>query len=124
MGNTLGSRIRYLREEHHLSQKGLAEKLNLTNVQLSRYESGDRKPDPEMITNIAGFFNVSTDFLLGLTSSINEYPAIYLGQQDAELLKRIKETPEMEPFIKDVLDNHNYFHKLKDIWKIIKPDNS
>ncbi|MFE4522153.1 helix-turn-helix domain-containing protein [Cytobacillus firmus] len=63
--NILGKRIRYLREKNKLSQKLFAEKIGITNSQLSRYELGERKPDPEMISQIADFFNVSADYLLG-----------------------------------------------------------
>ncbi|MES1046350.1 helix-turn-helix transcriptional regulator [Bacillus sp. Gen3] len=63
----LAKRIKYLREKKEYSQKKVAESLGITNVQLSRYESGDRKPDPELIAQIADFYDVSTDYLHGRT---------------------------------------------------------
>lgn len=65
--SVLGQRIKYIREKLNYSQKRLADALKISNVQLSRYESGDRKPEPEMIANIAEFLGVSTDYLLGIT---------------------------------------------------------
>lgn len=67
----LGKRIKYLREKRGLSQKQLAQFLGITNVQLSRYESGDRKPEPETITQFASFFEVTTDYLLGISDVPN-----------------------------------------------------
>lgn len=67
--SVLGSRIKYLREKKNLSQKRLADSLGITNVQLSRYESGDRKPDPETILQIADYFETTTDYLLGKTNN-------------------------------------------------------
>lgn len=63
--SVLGDRIKHLREQASLSQKRLAESLGISNVQLSRYETGDRKPDPDTIRQIADYFDVSVDYLLG-----------------------------------------------------------
>lgn len=119
MGNMLGSRIRYLREKSHYSQKQMAEKLRITNVQLSRYESGARKPDPEMIVNIADFFDVSTDFLLGRSASVNEFSAAYITPQDVQLLESIREKDGMIDFINDLLEHPDHLNKLQKIWMII-----
>ncbi len=67
--STLGIRIKSLRIECNLSQIQLAKALGISNVQLSRYESGDRKPDPETLLLIANFLDVSTDYLLGRVAS-------------------------------------------------------
>lgn len=70
--SVLGSRIKHLRDKNEISQKKLAHALGITNTQLSRYETSDRKPDPDTLKQIADFFEVSTDYLLGRTSLINE----------------------------------------------------
>ncbi|MET3696993.1 helix-turn-helix protein [Bacillus oleivorans] len=61
---TLGDRIRGLRERDNLTQKALAEKLNIPHQNLSNYERGFRQPDYGTLIKIADFFKVSTDFLL------------------------------------------------------------
>ncbi|CAM5504891.1 helix-turn-helix transcriptional regulator [Bacillus subtilis group] [Bacillus tequilensis] len=61
----LGARIRSLRENINLTQKALAEKLNIPHQNLSNYERGFRQPDYETLKKIADFFEVSTDYLLG-----------------------------------------------------------
>ena len=61
---TLGDRIRGLRERDNLTQKALAEKLNIPHQNLSNYERGFRQPDYGTLIKIADFFHVSTDFLL------------------------------------------------------------
>jgi transcriptional regulator with XRE-family HTH domain len=65
--DVLAQRIKKLRELNNYSQKRVADALGISNVQLSRYESGDRKPEPETIKNIADFYDVSVDYLLGRT---------------------------------------------------------
>lgn len=64
-------RLKNLRLENNLTQKELAEKLNMQNTAISKYELGEREPDIETINNIAEFFNVSTDYLLGRTDIKN-----------------------------------------------------
>lgn len=106
MDNVLGSRIKKLREEHGLSQKRLAEELGISNVQLSRYESGDRKPDPEMIRMIAGYFGVMTDYLLGLHDRVYDPEAIYMTAEDRHLLAKLRRFPELRELLCDLADAH------------------
>ncbi|WML38667.1 helix-turn-helix transcriptional regulator [Neobacillus sp. OS1-2] len=65
----LGKRLKYLREKYNYSQKRVADSIGISNTQLSRYESGDRNPDPELITKFADFYDVTTDYLHGRTDS-------------------------------------------------------
>ncbi|MED1563192.1 transcriptional regulator [Alkalihalobacillus alcalophilus ATCC 27647 = CGMCC 1.3604] len=68
MENTLGMRLKKLRENSPFkSQKEAANFFELTNYQLSRYESGHSKPDPDLITKFADHYGVTTDYLLGRT---------------------------------------------------------
>lgn len=69
--NILGLRIRQLRKEKGLSQLELAGRLNISNTTLSQYESGKRIPGDEIKIKIAGFFNVSIDYLLGCSDVRN-----------------------------------------------------
>lgn len=62
-------RLKYLREKSNYSQKKVAASLGISNVQLSRYESGDRNPDPDTLAHLADYFNVSVDYLLGRTDN-------------------------------------------------------
>ncbi|WP_394547875.1 helix-turn-helix domain-containing protein [Priestia aryabhattai] len=108
----LGKRIRYLREKHQLSQKQLAEKVNLTNAQLSRYELGERKPDPEIIKDIADYFEVSADYLLGRTDRVSDKGAEedFFNPKLGVFFKEIKNAPEERQ------------EQLRKIWEIIKSE--
>jgi transcriptional regulator with XRE-family HTH domain len=64
---TLGERIKYLRELQGLSQKDLSQKTNLTVVQLSRYETNHRKPDPDALGRLVDVLGTSADYLIGIT---------------------------------------------------------
>jgi len=65
----LGDRIKYLREKLNWTQQQLCEKTGLTKVQLSRYETNDRKPDPDALKRIVDALDTSGDYLLGRTDN-------------------------------------------------------
>ena len=64
-------RIRELREDNDLLQKNLAEYLNCSQVAYSRYELGTRDIPTEVLIALSKFYNVSTDYLLGLKDEKN-----------------------------------------------------
>lgn len=61
----VGERIRSLRGELQLTQKELADKLEITRSALSLYETNKREPDYATIKRIADFFGVTVDYLVG-----------------------------------------------------------
>lgn len=63
----VGERLRRLREERGLSRERLTSQLSLGANQIQRYESGQNDPSGEILAKLATFFEVSTDYLLGLT---------------------------------------------------------
>ena len=58
-------RLRKLREQYHLSQKEVAQKINKTPQAYSLYEQGKRSPDVETLIKLSNLFHVSIDYLLG-----------------------------------------------------------
>ena len=59
-------RIRDLREDRDLTQKQMAEMLNLSQSTYSRYESGVLDIPSSVLISLAKFHKVSVDYLLGL----------------------------------------------------------
>lgn len=62
--NHIGTHIKKLRLEHHMTQQTLADQLNVTNKTISKWETGRNLPDIEMIGKMAQIFNVSVDELI------------------------------------------------------------
>ncbi|MFQ7291865.1 MAG: helix-turn-helix domain-containing protein [Monoglobales bacterium] len=62
-------RLRELREEKHINQQKLAIALNVTQAAISKYELGLSEPDISMLKNIADYFHVSVDYLIGFSDS-------------------------------------------------------
>lgn len=61
-----GQRIKELRTENGLTQKQLADALNSTQRNISKYELELLDLSTELIIRICKFFGVSADYLLGL----------------------------------------------------------
>lgn len=66
---TIGQRLAELREQKGLTKEELAERVGVSTSTLSRLEGGQiQKFSDEMLTALVREFNVSSDFLLGLTN--------------------------------------------------------
>lgn len=68
----IGERLKQLRIKNGLKQQELADMFGLSSGTISFYESEQRKPDIDFIVAIAKYFDVSTDYLLGLTNAIDK----------------------------------------------------
>ena len=62
--DSVGKRIKYLREKNSLEAQKLAQDLQVGKSTLSNWENDRRTPDLETLKKIANYFNVSTDYLL------------------------------------------------------------
>lgn len=62
-------RIRDLREDSDLTQKQLAAELNCSQQVYSNYELGQRDIPTDILIKLAEFYNVSTDYILGITDN-------------------------------------------------------
>lgn len=61
---TLGEKIKQLRSEKQLTQKELAQALQVSNQAVSNWEKGKNFPDIQIIVQLAELFDVSLDVLL------------------------------------------------------------
>ena len=64
MNDTIAGRLRSLRMEHEISQRKLAEELELSNSTVARTEKGESIPDTYIVMKYAEHFGVSTDWIL------------------------------------------------------------
>lgn len=69
---TFGQRIRYLRDEKDIPQGQLAKAIGVASSTVSLYETDRRAPSYDILSRIARFFDVSTDYLLGLSPKRGE----------------------------------------------------
>ncbi len=67
-------RFKDIREDKDLLQVDIVEILNITQCQYSLYENVFRSMPIEKLIILANYYNVSTDYLLGLTNERKPYP--------------------------------------------------
>ncbi len=96
----LSENIKRLRRENNLTQETLAEFLGVTFQSVSNWERGESYPDITILPEIAGFFKVSIEELLGVNKA-----------EDEENIKRLLE--EHDNFTDNELIKKSIYH-LKD----------
>lgn len=61
-------RIRELREDHDLTQKQLAAKLNCSQQVYSNYELGQRDIPTDILIKLSAIYKVSADYILEISN--------------------------------------------------------
>ena len=64
--DTFAEKLKYLRKEKNLSLLRLSEQLYVSDAAICKWETGATEPTASNIIKIADFFEVSSDYLLGL----------------------------------------------------------
>ena len=59
--------LKKIRTQNKKQQQEVADYLGINRVSYARYESGERQPDFQTVANLADYFKVSVDYLLGRT---------------------------------------------------------
>ena len=62
----VGKRVKELRQENNLTQQQMADTLGIDRSNYSKYELGKLEISNEMLVKLAKFFDVTTDYILGL----------------------------------------------------------
>nr|DAN00896.1 MAG TPA: Repressor protein CI [Caudoviricetes sp.] len=89
-------RLEGLRISYNLTQKQLADKLGVTKQTVSNWENDNILPSIETLMRICQFFNVSTDYVLGLDNK--KY--IEVSDLSLEVVSHIQQ------IINDIKNNH------------------
>ena len=74
-------RLKEIRNDRDLKQETIAKVLHTSQVQYSRYESGLRLIPVDKLILLANYYNVSIDYLLGLTDIRKPYPKSILNKK-------------------------------------------
>lgn len=67
---TFGERLKRARKRKGLSQMDVYDAIGLSNKSLSRYENGDTAPNPETLKRLIRLYDVSSEYILGLTADM------------------------------------------------------
>ena len=95
MGN-FWSVFKALRMASGLTQQELADKLKISRSTIGMYETGAREPDYDTLEQIADFFNVDIDYLLGRSDKTTIIPesSYYLNDDARDLAQFMLDNPE------------------------------
>ena len=85
-------RLQSLRMEKNISLSELAKELNTTAQSLSLYERAERTANIDLLCKVANYYNVSTDYLMGLSNKKNtdeDYKLDMTLKQAADISERL-----------------------------------
>ena len=97
------NRIKELRTEKGITQADLAKILKISDRAVGYYENGDREPDYSTLLKIATYFDVSIDYLLGVSDIKNTNSDSSLETKDERLVAFYEGYNDLDEADKDVL---------------------
>lgn len=108
-------RLKELREKQNLSQEELADRLGIPRSTITHYENNsNRFPRRGRLDEIANFFGVTTDYLLGRTDK----PTY---DYDDKEFKEFMNDPNLGLWFKELKDSpEEQVDELRKIWEIIR----
>lgn len=105
---TFGERLKRARERKGMTQQQVKNLISVSDKSLSRYETNVSSPDPETITKLIKLYDVSADYILGLSPIMGEstlcdekkfniYSCIYKGLDELsdEYKRKVEEYVQM-----------------------------
>ena len=98
-------RIKELRLSKDMTMEELGNKLGKTKSTISTWEKGARSPKMGELEDIASFFNVSINYLLGLSDTDNKKTFEQTNKKLDELQKRVEKNLQKNP-------NHKEFKEV------------
>ena len=94
---TFGQKIKHLRTKSNLTQKELAEKMNVTFQTISKWESDTNEPDIESIRRLSNIFGCSIEYLFSQEIEEEKKEEPITEEKVAEEKEDVKEDPVIEP---------------------------
>lgn len=89
--NSFGQRVKKLRQDSGLTQLQLAEKLYISESYIALIESNKRNPSMDIVTKMADYFHVTSDYLVKGTAfdykdkSVKEWSEMIKGRSNKEI---------------------------------------
>lgn len=93
-------RLVEIRKKQNVTQKHLAEILEIGTTRLNYWEKGKREPDIDMIKKISKFLNVDANYLLGIDNSVD---CVTLTPHEKEVITAYRGQPDMQTAVDKLL---------------------
>jgi len=78
-----GKRLKQAREKIGLTQESLAEAVNISVRNITRYENGESQPTADTLASIARALGVSVDYLVNLSDSPSPLTDLTISEKKA-----------------------------------------
>ncbi|WP_107951342.1 helix-turn-helix domain-containing protein [Lysinibacillus parviboronicapiens] len=116
----IGRKIISLREKRGWTQRELANRVNLNVSVMNRIESNERPVKDSELLNLAIVLEVSTDYLLGRTDTLEPTSK---PQDDETAFQAFINDPELGVWYKELpQSSEEELRKLRTIWEVIKSE--
>lgn len=92
----IGKRIKTLREERHYSQEKLAAELGVSRMTINNYENEKRVPDIDFARQMADYFGVTVEFLMGGTEYRYKRDEVISLKRSETLFRIMEKLPQPE----------------------------
>ena len=114
------TRLLSLRKEHGLTQEELAKAMHKKRSTLAGYETEGKEPDLELVCDLARYFGVSTDYLLGYSDEPNHVEEVFFAD-NVNFQRHFKSLPvELRPVVAQCFDSF-YLLLSRDI-RLARPE--
>lgn len=89
----LSERLKALRMAKKYSQQYIANHLGITRQAYAKYEKNDSQPDTNSLAKLANLYDVTTDYLIGISKreEFSEVERIFLSDIDKLSLEELKD---------------------------------
>ena len=112
---TISYRLKQLRQERKLTQVKVAESVGITQQSYARWENGKVIPTSEKLSQIAKFYGVTTDYLLGEQTDESDLSNVeLLFRMTSEGLTDEEKAIFREELIEFMKKRKKAFEKLED----------
>lgn len=90
-------KLKTLRKKHNFTQQYVADTIGVTKSTVNRYENESMPPSLASAIKIAIMFNVSVDYLVGLSDKSFLYLYNFTEKQQAFILETLKQYEDLFP---------------------------
>lgn len=104
MNSVFSERLARLRKQRDLSQYELARALGYSRGQIANYEQGSRSPDLSVLNEIASFFGVTTDYLLGRDIPLPKEARMTITLKDGRTVAIDDLSPEDRRIVEEIIN--------------------
>ena len=100
-----GKRLISLRKERRLTREAFADILGISQFTLRNYELMKSEPNSDFLKEISNYFNVSTDYLLGVTEERERVSKYQLKESEHDMIKKFRSlSPKTQRTIRNLIE--------------------